>query len=115
MRLPIGAGDMSVVEAYLFGQFRIRCGDDCWQGPEGCKSKELLSYLLIHSSARYNREQLISVLWGDAATLQSRKSLRQVLWQLQSACETSLKEADGNLLLISQDWIQINPEIELWT
>jgi DNA-binding SARP family transcriptional activator len=106
---------MSIVEAYLFGQFRIRCGDHDWRGPEGCKAKELLCYLMINRAARHNREQLVSILWGDAATLQSKKHLRQVLWQLQSSCETSLKEANGSLLLISPDWIQINPEIELWT
>jgi DNA-binding SARP family transcriptional activator len=41
--------------------------------------------------------------------------LRQVLWQLHSACESSLGEVHGRLLLISPDSIRINPEIDLWT
>jgi len=106
---------MSNVKAYLFGKFRIRCGDHSWDGPEGCKAKELFCYLLVHRNVIHNREHLASILWGDNTASQSKKYLRQVLWQLQSACEGSLGEAHGRLLLISTDSIRINPEIDLWT
>jgi hypothetical protein len=114
-RSSTGVGAMSMLKAYLFGKFCIRSGDHFWQGPEGCKAKELLCYLLIHRAAPQNREHLASVLWSDNTTSQSKKYLRQVLWQLHSACEAALGEAHGCLLLINPDSIQLNPEIELWT
>jgi DNA-binding SARP family transcriptional activator len=106
---------MSSVNAYLFGKFCIHCGDHSWDGPEGCKAKELFSYLLVRRNVIHDREHLAGVLWGDNTASQSKKYLRQVLWQLQSACESSLGEAHGRLLLISPDSIRINPEIDLWT
>jgi DNA-binding SARP family transcriptional activator len=106
---------MSSVKAYLFGKFRILCGDHSWDGPEGCKAKELFSYLLVHRNIIQNREHLASILWEDSTASRSKKYLRQVLWQLHSACESSLGETHGRLLLISQDSIRINPEIDLWT
>jgi DNA-binding SARP family transcriptional activator len=106
---------MSNVKAYLFGKFSIRCGDRSWEGPEGCKAKELFCYLLVHRNVIHNREHLAGILWGDNTASQSKKYLRQVLWQLHSSCESSLGEAHSRLLLISQDSIRINPELELWT
>jgi DNA-binding SARP family transcriptional activator len=77
--------------------------------------QELLCYLLVHRAIPHQREFLASMLWGDNSTAQSKKYLRQALWQLHSACETYVGKSNGSLILVGPEWIQVNPEIELWT
>jgi len=57
---------------------------------------------------------LASLLWEECSTAQSKRYLRQALWQLQTVCEEHLGRANGRLLLVGQERIQLNPEIELW-
>jgi DNA-binding SARP family transcriptional activator len=99
---------------YLFGKFRIRCQEQVWSGPENCKAQQLLWYLLIHRMEPQQREHLASLLWGDCPTAQSKKYLRKLLWQFQSVCESQLGMAPERLLLVTPEWIRLNPELDLW-
>jgi DNA-binding SARP family transcriptional activator len=54
-----------------------------------------------------------SLLWGDSSTAQSRKYLRQTLWQLQTAIDPQREPINARLLLLEQDWVQLNPEVDL--
>jgi DNA-binding SARP family transcriptional activator len=105
---------MSTVKINLFGQLSIEWGGQVWRGPEGCKSRELLCYLLIHRSVPHNRERLASLLWEESSTAQSKKYLRQTLWQLQAAWDEHLGIADERLLLVSPERVQVNPAKDLW-
>src|SRR5262249_40469268 len=96
-----GVASMSTVKINLFGQLSVECDEKVWCGPEGCKSRELFCYLLIHRAVPHNRERLASLLWEESSTAQSKKYLRQTLWQLHIACDEHLGEVDGRLLLVS--------------
>jgi DNA-binding SARP family transcriptional activator len=104
---------MSKVKCYLFGQFHLQCDDRIWYGPESSKACELLCYLLVRWRQPQRREHLASLLWEDYSTAQSKKCLRQALWQLQSACASFLGAPPG-LILVTPEWVRLNPEVELW-
>jgi len=70
--------------------------------------------LLLHRKVPQNREQLASVFWGETATVQSKKYLRQTLWHLQSLCRSHLGLGQEDLLLTENETILFNPNIELW-
>jgi DNA-binding SARP family transcriptional activator len=76
---------MSQLSVRLFGKLSIRCNDRCVDGLTGSKVQELLCYLLLHRDRPHCREALASLLWSDVSTAQSKKYLRQALWQLQGA------------------------------
>jgi DNA-binding SARP family transcriptional activator len=75
--------------------------------------QELLSYLLLFRDRYHGREKLITLLWSDRSTAQSRRYLRQTLWQLHSALAIS-GHPTTNFLLVEDDWLQISPTIDLW-
>lgn len=105
---------MSTVKINLFGQLSVECDGMGWCGPERGKPRELFCYLLIHRAIPHNRERLASLLWEECSTAQSKKYLRQTLWQLQLACDEHLGKASGRLLLVDPEQVQVNPEKELW-
>lgn len=81
-------------------------------GLEARKVQELFTFLLLHRRQLHSRETLADLLWGDCPTAQSKKNLRQTLWQLQSAL-TSCNGA-SSVLIAEAEWLGINPEAEFW-
>jgi DNA-binding SARP family transcriptional activator len=93
----------------LFGKFGIRCGQDAFKGATSLKSRELLAYLLLNRDRPHAREKVASRLWGDrCTTAQSKKYLRNALWQLQSALSDQADVGNRPLLFADPDWIQLN-------
>jgi DNA-binding SARP family transcriptional activator len=84
------------------------------EGLETSKVQELLSYLLIHRNRPRPREALAALLWEDAATEKSRKYLRQTLWHLQSALKSQDAAAGDRILLVEENWVQLNTNSEIW-
>ncbi|GAB4525642.1 MAG: hypothetical protein OHK0046_41660 [Anaerolineae bacterium] len=73
------------------------------------KRQELLGYLLVYRQRPHHREHLANLFWGSTnSTTQSKKYLRQALWQLSSDFEGC--SLDKHLLLMDTDWVGINPE-----
>ena len=95
-----------MVRVCLFGPFSMNTEEDLGAGLRAQKPCELFAYLLLHPHT-HRRETLASVLWGEASTAQSKKYLRQTLWQLQ----TTLRQKGGSpdVLLLSPDTVRINP------
>src|SRR4029079_9600915 len=89
---------------YLLGRVRVRVADHVMAGLDGAKIQELLGYLLLFRHQQHNREILADALWAGRSTAQSRKSLRQGLWRIQSA----LAPSGGDLLVVDLDWIGVN-------
>jgi DNA-binding SARP family transcriptional activator len=81
---------------------------------EAGKVLELLGYLVIFRARPHPREGLAELLWGHmSSTAQSKKYLRQTIWQLQqtlSRCEAPAQP----LLLVEADWLRLNPDYPLW-
>jgi DNA-binding SARP family transcriptional activator len=102
---------MSAISFQLFGKFCAQC---CERELDvhALKEQELLSYLLVYRNRPHSREMLGSLLWGDCSTEKSKKYLRQALWHLQNALEHKA-EAAGGVLMIENEWVQLNTEAEM--
>lgn len=105
---------MSRISIQLFGRFCIRRDEQVLAGFEAHKIQELFCYLLLHRHHPLSRESLASLLWPDTTTAQSKKKLRQMLWQFQSALGSQTEAIHDRLLLVEQEWVQINVEADLW-
>src|SRR6266487_451744 len=105
---------MSTIRIYLFGKFCVRHNEQVLDGFDARKVQELFCYLLLHRDHSFPRETLASLLWPDTTTTQSKKNLRQTLWQLQSALGSHNGRVNGRILLVEQDWVQLNSEADIW-
>ncbi len=105
---------MSTLRVSLLGRFRAQRDQQALTGLEASKVQELLCYLLLHRDRSHPRESLAALLWGDTPTAQSRKYLRQVLWQLQAALEAEGEAASDRVLLVEPDWVRIDSSAGLW-
>jgi DNA-binding SARP family transcriptional activator len=112
VQLSVSAGSdgerMSRLSISLFGKFSIRSNDQAVDGLSGSKVQELLCYLLLHRERPHPRETLASLLWGESRTAQSKKYLRQALWQLQLALKCHSGRAEGRTLVVDPDWVQLD-------
>jgi DNA-binding SARP family transcriptional activator len=105
---------MSTVSVSLFGKFNVRSEVGELTGLEAFKTQELLGYLLINRNRPHSREALAALFWGDYSTLQSRKYLRQTLWQINSALQDHLNGHGTPPLLAEQEWVQFNENSGIW-
>ena len=104
---------MSAVRFFLLGKFCLEI-----HGKETCKieprkAEELLGFLLLNRNRPQSRERLAELLWGESSQDQANNYLRKALWQLQSALDAP-RFGEQGLLLIDGEWIQINPQLEIW-
>ena len=76
---------MSDLRVRLFSRFNVEVDGQSLEGLEARKVQELFSYLLIHRDRPHPRETLAGILWDAQSTAQSKKYLRQALWQLHNA------------------------------
>lgn len=105
---------MNALSVSLFGKFRAWRGQQVLANLDAQKVQELLCYLLLHRERPHPREVLADLLWSDWPTAQSLKYLRKALWQLQAALDTQAECSQDHVLLVETDWIQVNPEANLW-
>ncbi|MCB8983632.1 MAG: hypothetical protein H6659_07395 [Ardenticatenaceae bacterium] len=96
----------------LFGKFCVTAPVQTTIVLDPTKVQELFFYLLLHADRPHTREKLAELLWQDSSAAQSRKYLRQTLWQLQSILDQF--PCCQNLLTADSDWIQINPAVPYW-
>ena len=108
---PTGKAPMLALQVRLFGHFRLSSGDPASEQTLTSKAKELFCYLLLRRNRPHSREVLVSLLWQDATTAQSRKYLRQVLWQLHSFL---LRLANPQVLRINDDRVELCTRSDLW-
>jgi DNA-binding SARP family transcriptional activator len=105
---------MATFKIYLFGKFSVRHNERILDGFEARKVQELFSYLLLHRGHSLSRETLASLLWPDSTTAQSKKNLRQALWQLQSALKSLNESNKRRILLVESDRIQLDLHADLF-
>ncbi len=95
----------------LFGKFTVQVGGQALGGLDSSKVQELLAYLLVYRNRPHPRERLAALLWEATSTSQSKKYLRQAVWQLQN----SLHLTDiGPVILVEPDWIRVSPQGGFW-
>lgn len=105
---------MSTLSIHLFSKFTISRNNEPARALDVHKIQEFFSYLLIFRSRPHQREALAGLFWGESGTSQSRKNLRQVLWQLQSSLIFQGCQQDPPVLLVEPDWVQVNPQANIW-
>lgn len=99
----------------LFGVFDVRWNGEPVAGFEARKAQELLAFLLLQRHRTYSREFLAELLWGQRAPAQSKKYLRQTLWQIQSALAArGLDQEDKTPLSVDGEWVHLNARCGLW-
>jgi DNA-binding SARP family transcriptional activator len=99
---------------HLFGKFGVHIGGSDICTFDARKAQELLCYLLIRREQIHSRETLAGLLWGDSSTAQSKKSLRQALWQMQAALGMQSVPEDDRIVRVEAEWVQVNPKADLW-
>src|SRR5437660_4576628 len=105
---------MSTLSIQLFGKFCVRRNEQVLEGFDARKVQELFCYLLLHRDHSLPRETLAGLLWPDTTTIQSKKNLRQALWQLQSALGSQTEAMNDRVLLVEPEWVQLNLEADIW-
>lgn len=105
---------MCALAVYLFDKFSVHSGVEILDGSYTGKVRELLCYLLLHRDHPHPREALADLLWDEDPTPQSRKHLRQVLWQMQTTLHAQLGTAADHLLRIEPEWVQLSESTDLW-
>ena len=105
---------MLLLRIHLFGKFCVRRNERILDGFDVRKIQELFCYLLLHRDHSLPRETLASILWPETTTTQSKKNLRQALWQLQSALGSQNEQANDRILLVGPDWVQLNSQADFW-
>lgn len=105
---------MPAIKVCLFRKFSVLQNEreiDCFPS---ARARELFCYLLLHRGQPHSRETLAAVLWGECSTAQSKKYLRQTLWQLHQALQTLLAGAHAAVLQTDPDSVRVNSHEELW-
>ena len=105
---------MAELSVSLFGRFCLQCNGQGLIGFDAHKLQELFSYLLLHRDHSHPREFLASLLWGDSPTAQSKRNLRQMLWQLQNALDSQIDRVGGRLLRVEPDCVHLDSQGDLW-
>jgi DNA-binding SARP family transcriptional activator len=105
---------MSRLRVCLFGRFHIECGEEIVTDSLPPKLQEMLCYLLLFRDRLHPRETLASELWPGSSTAQSKRNLRQALWQLQRSAAFGDAPRNRDVLLVDPQCIQLNPDANLW-
>lgn len=103
---------MPTLHFRVLGRLQVYCSDAPLQTPDSRKACELLCYLLLYRDRPHHREKLAELLWENGSAAQSKKYLRQALWQIQSAFDGHLTGLRQGLLSADPAWVQFNPEID---
>jgi DNA-binding SARP family transcriptional activator len=102
---------MSRLSVSLFGKFCVRYQGDVVAGLDSLKAQELLSYLLLYRDRPHAREKLATLLWLDSSAAQSKRYLRQTLWQLHTQLDCDQSD-DRKIILADSEWIQVNQTVD---
>jgi DNA-binding SARP family transcriptional activator len=101
------------VSVTMLGRFAVQGECTARSRLEGRKVQELMGYLLLNRAKPHRREIVADALWGTTDATQSRKYLRQALWELHGALDGNAP-SDAAVLLIDPTWIEVNPAADLW-
>ncbi len=91
----------------LFGRFSVRCGDQLLLDHAPHRAQELLAYLVLHRGGAHPREAIADLLWPSGEGLNSRKYLRQALWQLHAGLIALGRSRAARLLRAETDWVEL--------
>jgi len=96
---------MRALTLSLLGGFQARLAGGELLALPAKKIQALLTYLALRPGQAHWRDHLASLLWGDRADEQARKSLRQAVYVLRK----TLLHTDPTSLLVVGETITLNP------
>jgi DNA-binding SARP family transcriptional activator len=105
---------ISAFRVHLFGRYSLQWNDHELYRCDVGKIHELFCYLLFYRDRPHSREALAGQFWGDSTAAQSKKYLRQALWQIQTLFNTATTRDDVTILAADADWIRIEPTLNIW-
>lgn len=105
---------MSALRIRLFGKFQVELEGRALNDLDSFKVQELFCYLLLNRDFPHHREALAGLLWGDNRTSQSKKYLRQAIWQLQLALNTGNEKSRPGPVVVDSDWVSVVPQVDVW-
>ena len=103
---------MATLRIQLFGRFSARSDDSELLCFPSAKVQDLFCFLLLHRKS-HARETLAGLFWGESEHTQAKKYLRKALWQLQATLENSLGPLNSRVILVENDWVQLNSDCDL--
>jgi predicted ATPase/DNA-binding SARP family transcriptional activator len=78
-------------------------------------AQSLLAYLLLTAGTAHRREKLAGLLWPDTTDENARRNLRQELWRLRKAIESSAPgKGVTNFLLVDEITIAFDSQSDYW-
>jgi len=98
----------------LFGRLSVRCGDQELFSHTPLKAKELFAYLAVHRRRPHARESIATLLWPECPSEQSRKNLRQALWQLNSALRHGPSRCVDHVLIRETNHLEFHHDQQVW-
>ena len=105
---------MKELQFALFGKLQVASEAGKTIEIDARKAQELLCFLLLFRNQPHSRDVIADTLWVENPSDQSRSYLRRTLWQLQHVLEEQAGRLEQPLLLVEQDWLQLNPCAALW-
>jgi DNA-binding SARP family transcriptional activator len=97
---------VQTLEVRALGRFAVSVDGKPVAGLDGRRAQELLTYIVLNRERVLARDALAETLCGDGCG-DTRKTLRQVLWQLQSALAAVL---DAPVLSTDNGFIGLHPD-----
>jgi len=94
------------LELHALGRFGVSVADKPVAGLDGRRAQELLTYVVLNRERVFARETLAETLWAEGCE-DTRKTLRQVLWQVQSALAAAL---DTPVLTTEGGFVGLRPD-----
>ena len=94
------------VELRVLGKFAVSVDDEPVSGIDGRRAQELLTYLVLNRERVFARDALAETLWAEDCG-DTRKTLRQVLWQVQSALSAAV---DTPVVNTDNGFIGLHPD-----
>ncbi|TGQ29810.1 tetratricopeptide repeat protein [Mesorhizobium sp. M00.F.Ca.ET.216.01.1.1] len=98
---------MGKIAIRLFGRLEVRGPDGKHIPVVGAKLQGLMAYLALNLDMPPNRDQLMTLFWGDRFTEQARQSLRQSVWKLRKLLDYGSNEVVATF----NDQVSLNSEL----
>jgi DNA-binding SARP family transcriptional activator len=102
---------MNLLQIKFFGKFELKYAGLTLGTFGSSKAQELFCYILLHHNRAYLRESLAERLWGKNPSIESRKFMRQTVWEIQSMLKAQDGTADLHPFTVSSNWIQLNCDL----
>src|SRR5689334_8219545 len=96
------------IRILLFGKFTARLGEETLIDHLPPKAQDLLAYLVLHRGRPHPREALGEVLWGERDSPNTRRYLRQALWQLHAGLVALGRRRAAQVLHAESEWLQLD-------